>query len=307
MDYTVSDWPVRPMEFDAGKAAFDDPDTLFQVKWDGVRCLAYSYPEGIRLINRKLNERTAQYPEITGALSALKPGTVLDGEIVALGDSGRPDFPRVLKRDFARSQAKISLAMRSVPVHYMVFDILWLAGEPVYPLPIEDRLAMLHGLGFESGFIHAVESVEGSGKALFQAVDAEGLEGIVAKKKGSVYRIGQRTEDWKKIKCFRELTALIGGFLTEEGGRVRSLLVGVMEADGLTYIGSAASGVKQSEWARFREIFAGIPGPCPFINRPAQPDARWVQPKIPVSVRFLEYTPEGVMRAPVVLGFPGGL
>jgi len=306
MIYSLTDWPVVPMEFGAGKTPFDDPDTLFQVKWDGVRCLAYSYPDGIRLFNRKLNERTAQYPELAASLCSLGPGTVLDGEIVALGAEGKPDFPRVLRRDLARSQVRIGLAAKSVAVHYMVFDILWLNGEALYPLPIEQRLERLYGLRFQSNFIQAVESVQESGKALFAAVDAEGLEGIVAKKKGSVYRIGQRTEDWQKIKCFRDIDAVIGGFL-EESGRVRSLLVGIPEEDGLLYIGSAASGVKQREWSLLKNIFAGMPGPCPFKNKPTQPDARWVQPKVPVHLRFLEYTPEGVMRAPAVVEFPGGL
>ena len=294
-------WPVLPMEPMKRAEPFDDPETLFQVKWDGVRVLAYAYPEGIRLFNRRLHERTAQYPEIAEALAGLKPGTALDGEIVALDAAGKPDFPRVLRRDFARAGANIGPLTRSVPVHYMVFDVLWLAGEELLPWPLSERQEALKALALPPP-VHKVESTAGEGKALFAAVKAEGLEGIVAKKAASPYLIGQKTELWQKIKCFRTVTALVGGYLTE-GVRVRSLLVGLPEPEGLTYIGAAASGVTQQQWSLLREIFTGMAAPCPFVRAPTAAGVHWVRPEIKAEVRFLEYTSEGVMRAPSVLRF----
>lgn len=301
----MSDWPVPPMEPVSRPDPFDCPDTLFQVKWDGVRALAYAGSSGgVRLFNRKLHERTAQYPELIGGLAGLSGGTALDGEIVVPGEGGKPDFPRVLRRDLSRSQSKIDQLAGSAPAHYMVFDVLWLAGEPVYPLPLARRLELLEGIGFRSPYIHIVESLPGTGRALFDAVKAEGLEGIVAKRADSPYRIGVKTSLWQKIKCARTLTALVGGYLKEDPDLPRSLLLGVPRQEGLCYVGAAASGVTREEWRRLGELFGRIPGPCPFVNPPRDPRARWVRPALTVDVRFLEYTESGVMRAPVVTGFP---
>jgi len=306
MNYTLSDWPVRPMEPQLHMSPFDDPNTLFQVKWDGVRVLSYRYPDGrIRLFNRRLNERTLQYPELTEALSDIPKGTVLDGEIVALGPDGKPDFHRVLRRDLLQSSVKTRLLLPRIPVSYMAFDILWLNGKALYPLPLCERLKKLEDLPL-GGPIHLVDSVRGAGKALFEAVHAEGLEGIVAKKSDSSYRIGQKTPLWQKIKNSREITGLIGGYLINDSGAVRSLLVGLPEPDGLFYVGAAASGLTQAQLRALTEILPGLAGGCPFTPPPFVAGAKWVEPTLGVRLRFLEYTSQGAMRAPVILSFPGG-
>lgn len=304
MGYAMSDWPVPPMEPVSRPDPFDNPGTLFQVKWDGVRALAYLGPAGsVRLFNRRLHERTAQYPELVEGLAGLTGGTALDGEIVAPGEGGRPDFPRVLQRDLTRSPSKIKALAGGVPVRYMVFDVLWLAGEPVYPLPLTRRLELLEGIGFRSPLIHVVESLPGTGRALFDAVKAEGMEGVVAKKADSPYRIGAKTDLWQKIKCTRTLTAVAGGYLEGNPARPRSLLLGVPLREGLRFVGAAASGVTGEAWRTLGDLFGRIPGPCPFVNPPRDPRARWIRPVLAVGVRFLEYTESGVLRAPVVTGF----
>lgn len=300
-----SDWPVVPMEPVSRQDIFDSADMLYQVKWDGVRVLAYIYPDRrVRLFNRRLNERTEQYPELAESVSHLPGGTVLDGEIVALNTDGKPDFPRVLRRDLVRSAVKIRQAMYAVPICYMVFDVLWKSGRAVTAFPLHQRLKVLGELDIRAGFIHKVESVPQTGGALFEAVRAEGLEGVVAKKKNSAYLIGQKTDLWQKIKCFRNLTGVVGGYLQDDPARIRSLLVGIPEEGGLRYIGPAASGLTQKQLVQLKEIFTAIRGPCPFVNPPA--DGNWVLPMLRVEVRFLEYTPGGVMRAPSILGFPEG-
>ncbi|MEI6100297.1 MAG: DNA ligase, partial [Eubacteriales bacterium] len=184
------EWPVIPMEPVARADAFDSEDTLFQVKWDGVRVLAYAFPGGVRLFNRRLHERTQQYPELVDALEGLPPGTVLDGEIVALAKNGKPNFPRVLRRDLVHSLIKIKQAALAVPVHYMVFDVLWYAGRETMSLPLWERLEIMDGLKLFPGNIMKVDCEPKYGTALFEAVRNEGLEGIVAKKTDSIYIIG---------------------------------------------------------------------------------------------------------------------
>ena len=296
-------WPIVPMELTICDAPYDASDTLFQVKWDGVRCLAYAYPDGVRLYNRRLNTRTQQYPELIACLSALPKGTVLDGEIVALGPDGKPSFPRVLRRDLSRTAAKAGLLMGSVPIHYMVFDLLWYAGEPIYPLPLHERLERLSRIPLAApAFL--MDSVPEQGVALFDAVKHEGLEGIVAKKVDSAYRMGERSSEWQKIKCTRELNAIIGGYIKKPDG-MRCVLIGVQEENVLLYIGRASSGPTHKEWAALHARLKALHAPCPFSNPPpAEGDTVWVTPVLPIRVRFLEYTKEGVMRAPAILVLP---
>ncbi len=305
MAMTMEGWPVKPMELVIYDEPYDSADTIFQVKWDGVRCLAYAFPDGIRLFNRKLNARTAQYPELVQCLSFLPKGTVLDGEIIALGADAKPSFPRVLRRDLARSPLKAKIQPAAVPVSYMVFDILWLDEKPLYTLPLAERLDVLNTLPLKAP-VRKVDSVTGHGTALFEAVQAEALEGIVAKKANSPYLFGERSPLWQKIKCLREVDGVIGGYIPKEDG-VRSLLVGIREEHSLWYIGKAASGVTQEKWRQLKPQLLRIPGPCPFANPPVDRDAIWVQPVLPIRVRFLEYTQDGVMRAPAVVGLQGGL
>lgn len=308
MQFTVSDWPIKPMEPVPVDEAFDSADTFFQVKWDGVRVLTYVYPDGqVKLFNRRLNERTQQYPEIVEIMSKLPNGTVLDGEIIAFGCNGKPDFPRVLQRDFVRSSIKIKTLAENIQVHYMVFDVLWYDGEAVYNLPLIQRLQILEKINFISPLAHKSESITEKGKAFYEAVKSEGLEGIVAKKADSPYRIAKTTDLWKKIKCFQNITGLIGGYLQEGPVRIKSLLIGLEEPEGLRYIGTAASGVTQKEWQLLKNCFEKIPCNCPFTSKPAGANLHFVQPVLSVEVRFLEYTAEGLMRAPSVIAFPKGL
>lgn len=300
-------WPVLPMEPTAVQDAFDSPDFLFQVKWDGVRCLAYRYPDGaLRLFNRRLNERTRQYPDLMAALAFLPPGTVIDGEIIATGADGKPSFPLVLRRDLVKSAAKAGTLAHTLPASYMAFDLLWLEGVSLLDAPLAKRQERLRTLPLPKG-VQAVDSVEGSGRALFAAVGAEGLEGIVAKRRDSPYLVGKKTMLWQKIKHWREITVWAGGYLSDEAGRIRSLLVGTMEEGGLRYVGSVASGVTQRQWRLLQEHCDRLAGPCPFVNPPLSPGARWVKPLLSLRVRFLEYSPNGSLRNPSVVAFTGGL
>ncbi|MGI5877038.1 MAG: hypothetical protein ACOX7W_00355 [Christensenellales bacterium] len=304
---THADWPVRPMEPVSSESVIDEDDTLYQVKWDGVRVLAYIEESGVRLFNRNLRERTRQYPELVEQLSALDGDTVLDGEIIALNEYGKPDFPRVLERDLARAVQPGSQFIASRPVYYMVFDVLWYRGENLCDRPLTERLGVLDSLGFDEGsLIHRVESVPGAGTALFAAVKSEELEGIVSKKKDSPYRIGKKSELWRKVKCFRHITALVGGYRTQDD-RIRSLLLGIPREEGLLCVGAASTGISGRQWESLRVLLPKINAPCPFVNPPMMDGVRWVQPVLPVRVRFLEYTSRGNMRAPVITGFPEGI
>lgn len=298
----LTNWPIKPMELVIRNEPYDSEDTIFQVKWDGVRCLAYVCPEGVHLFNRKLNARDTQYPELISKLSVLPANTVLDGEIIVLGPDGKPSFPRVLSRDLARSPTKINWLVKAVPIHYMVFDVLWLGGKPLHALPLIVRIHALEKLHLPEP-ARRVDSIVDQGKALFNAAKAEDLEGIVAKRMNSPYRFGERSPSWEKIKCLREVDGLIGGYIPKLDG-MRTVLIGIRDDEALLYIGKASSGPTHKEWSRLKTQLSEIPASCPFANKPPEPDAVWVQPILPIRVRFMEYTGEGLMRAPAIIKLP---
>ncbi len=296
------EYPIKPMEPMRGVEIYDDPDTIYQVKWDGVRCLAYQTADSIRLFNRKLHERTQQFPEMVQDLDDLPQGTVLDGEVVVMGSEGRPNFFHSLKRDLVRKTYKIPMLMQTYPVDYMIFDILYHRGESVMERPLTERMALLHEVVRENGRLHLVDSVIEQGSALFQAVEAEGLEGVVAKRKDSPYLIGQKTPLWKKIKAWREVDTLIGGYIVREG-QLRSLLVGIPEDSGLRCVGGVASGLTEEMRSFLMQHFNKhqLSAP-PFINPPRE-SCHWVKPILGVRVRYLEWSNHGSLRNPSIVDF----
>lgn len=284
---------------------FDSDDFLFQIKWDGVRCLAYS-SNGIRLINRHLNERTTQYPEIVDALSFMPENTVIDGEIVVPGDDGKPSFHKVMQRDLAKTPHTITKLCHTLPAVYMVFDILWYKGRNIMEKPLTERIDYLKNLIRKNNSVFCVDSVFGTGIALFDAVKNESLEGIVAKELSSPYVLGKKVPLWKKIKNWREINAIIGGYSLDESGRIRSLMVGIPVGEGLRYVGNVYSGLTQEHLTVLKKYFeTKTPPPCPFINVTASKDAsiRWITPEINLKIKFLEWSPDGKLRNPTVVGF----
>lgn len=209
---------IKPMELTLLTEPFDAQDYLFQIKWDGIRCLAGSYNGDIRLINRKLNYRNKQYPEIAKAVSTFLPGdTLLDGEVIALNAEGKPDFYRMLKRDLARNSLKVQTIAPKIPVFYMVFDILYLQGENLMPKLLTERLEVLNNLIPQLAQVLPVDSIRERGRKLFQVAQEQELEGIVAKQIQSPYVPGKKTDYWYKIKAFRYLEAKIAGYKQGNG------------------------------------------------------------------------------------------
>ncbi len=281
--------------------AFDDPGWLWQLKWDGVRCLALSHPQGCRLWSRSGHRREETFPEIAAALADATggEGALLDGEIVALDEGGQPNFQRVMRR--ALLVRPTVGAIRSVPVVYAVFDILELAGCDLRPQGLEDRQRALDEILRPSGPLHRVRGDVGGGSTFLRGVRARNLEGAVAKRLGSPYVPGH-SPHWRKIKCRRTLQALITGYDTTHEDRLRSLCLGLRPSDDPlpTYIGNAGSGIAPSAADDLLAVLRRLPdAPPPHGARPA-PRRRWVAPLLATTVVFAEFTSDGILRAPVV-------
>lgn len=293
---------IVPMEPTLVRAPFDDPAFVFQVKWDGVRLLSFSEAGTLRLENRRRRRRDGFYPELETLPGRLKhSGLVLDGEVVAF-KGGKPSFPLVLRREQAGSPARARELARRVPIVYLVFDLLYLEGEPLLHRPLSERQERLQEVLRPAP--EAVEIVENfsSGTALFRAVEAQGLEGIVAKRRASLYVPG-KSRDWLKVKVRRRMLCLVGGYSTE-GKRLKSLLLGAWQGADLIYLGRVGTGLSAREWEELAAVLRDLTtAVCPFHRAPRGRSFRWVEPVLPVWVEYSEWTEDLHLRAPSLVGF----
>lgn len=185
----------------AAQAPFDSEDWLFEIKWDGVRALAFVEDGQVRIQSRHLLDMTPQFPELT-VLGALTGGTVLDGELVCL-KNGKPSLARIQQRVHLQARHRIRLLSERAPVNFVVFDLLYLHGRSVMSQPLVERRAMLEELVAKEGLprVQISQAIAGCGRNLFQAVAAAGLEGIMAKRAAGAYQPGKRSREWNKIKA----------------------------------------------------------------------------------------------------------
>jgi bifunctional non-homologous end joining protein LigD len=294
--------PIVPFEPAAADEIPSGPQWVSQIKWDGVRMLVYFDGASTRLVNRRLRERTMQYPELADARCYLRAkSAILDGEIVAF-DAGKPSFHEVMRRDGIRSARAVPAAARKIPVAYMVFDILYLDGEWVTGRSLDERQRLLGRVLEPVGCVRLVGN-ESDGAKLLDVMRAHGMEGIVVKDLSSTYAIGGKDGRWRKIKVRRDLTAVVGG-VTYGGGRVNALLLGLYDRQGrLHYIGHAGSGrLTARDWAGITAAAELIRVPeCPFaVKPPRSAGAVWVRPLLTAKVRYLEWTPGRTLRQPVI-------
>lgn len=288
--------PRRAEKFPVGK------DWVAQVKWDGVRILTYWDGNSVRLFNRKKNERTAQFPELTEVKAYCQASSIiLDGEVIAL-EKGKPSFHKVMKRDGLRRLEKLEWARRNVPIAYMIFDILFYNGDWVISRTLQERQGLLEKIIHPTEEIHRVENFPDS-SSLFNVIQAQEMEGVVCKELQSAYVIGGKDQRWQKVKNYRDLWAVIGG-VTLRGKSVNALLLGAYDAEGrLWYIGHAGTGkLTQTEWKQLtRQLLPLKQNKRPFVNQPSRlQEALWVEPHMTVKVKYMEWTEGGTLRQPSI-------
>lgn len=294
---------IPAMEPILRKEVLDREDFLYQVKWDGVRMLVYIEAEQVVLMNKRWHNRTRQYPELQQLPDYLKaPSAVLDGELVVL-NGNRPDFSAVIARDRCNKPSSIAYYERVWPVHYMVFDLLFLSGKDLRATSLENRLQQLQNVLMDNPLASVVESFD-QGPALFQAVQDMEMEGIVAKKRDSPYLAGKHHQAWFKIKCQRWQDCIIGGY-TLRNNKVNALLLGVYRQQRLDYAGRAGSGLSAEQIALLSQDLPKIQTEAsPFDNYKQQRAGQFfVQPLLGVRVSFLEWTEDLRLRHPVLESF----
>lgn len=283
---------------------FIDSDWVFELKWDGVRAILFSDGVAPVLRSRAGNDITARYPELAG-FHPDRP-LVLDGEIVALDAAGRPSFERLQRRMNLSGAHEIAVAAATIPISYVAFDLVYDGGD-VSGEPWEQRRSRLDRLELPAPFVVSTVVPEDP-TALWALVEERGLEGIMAKRRSATYRPGARSHDWLKITRFRQVRAMVGGYLPGEGGRTGtfgSLLLGLWDGLALRWIGSVGSGFGGAALGAIRETLDVLTiAESPFGDDPDLPaTAVWVDPRLVAMVQYKEFTTAGRLRAPSFKGF----
>ncbi len=299
---------VLPMLARAGGLPRDEGNWSFEVKWDGIRAIGYLQPGRIRLESRNLRDITAGYPELRGILLDLgMREAVLDGELVAFDEDGRPSFARLQRRMHVTAPAAVRRLAASTPVVYAIFDLLYLDGHPLLELPYGVRRRRLEELALEGPAWRVPAVHVGEGSRLLAATVQQGLEGIVAKRLDSTYDPGRRSGVWIKVKNTRRQELVIGGWIPGEGRRAQrigALLMGYHQHGRFRSAGRVGTGFTEATLDDLRERLAPLErDSSPFTDGPKPPrEAKFVEPCLVAEIEFTEWTADGVLRAPSFKG-----
>src|SRR3954463_9496102 len=297
---------LRPMLAEAQEKPFNAPGWLFELKLDGYRALA-SRDQTSRLLSRNGNDLSDCFPEIVQALKALPfERVLLDGELVALDEHGRPSFQRLQQRAQLRRALDIRHAVVDCPVTFYAFDLLAFDGFDLRGLPLSTRKRLLQRVAPLAGVIRYLDHFEDDGIVLYQQVQKLGLEGIVAKRSDSPYKSG-RSSVWIKIRTRRTEDFVVVGFTEPKGSRsgFGALHLGSYHNGELRYSGRAGSGFSEKQLFEVRETLQSLLlGDAPCAGPLPQGDGtRWVEPRLVCEVEYTERTEEGLLRQPVFLRF----
>ena len=292
----------KPMLARLAQQPFSGKDWLFEIKWDGFRAIAY-VNQALSLRSRNQKELKYNFPELE-ELAQLAHNVVLDGEIVVVKE-GKPDFQALLERGQATSPVEIELQAKRSPVVYVVFDILEKDGVSLVDLPLTERKEILKKSVKEGKHVLLSDFVEEKGEAYYRVALEKGLEGVMAKKKDSVYEQGVRSGNWLKIKKLRSCDCVIFGYTQGSGARsgtFGALLLGLYDGEKPVYVGKVGTGFSQALLQTLSEKFQQLKTEkAPF--EPDIPDeVTWLKPELVCEVGYQVVTRDVRLRMPRFLG-----
>jgi bifunctional non-homologous end joining protein LigD len=298
---------IEPMLARSGSLPRDEQRFGFEVKWDGIRTVLFCDHGHVYLQGRNYSDFTPRYPEVRELARELGARrVVLDGEVVAFDDEGRPSFERLQARMNLGSDSAVRRRMRDTPVTYVIFDLLYLDGRSTLPLAYEDRRRVLEALELEGPGWRTPAYHRGEGSSLLAATRELGIEGVVAKRLVSIYEPGRRASGWIKVKNVNLQDVVIGGWTPGEGGRsahLGALAVGIMEDGRLVYAGKVGTGFTESTLTMLRRELEPLRrADSPFTGRQPPKGTIFVEPRLVASVEFREWTKSGTLRAPSFKG-----
>jgi|SRR5579884_2903633 len=296
---------VTPMLATLVDEPFDDPEWLFEIKWDGYRAICTVHEDGaVELVSRNGLDLLQRFPELADLARAWNTlPIVVDGEIVSLDEHGRSSFQRL--QESLTSRRAAGAARKRGALTYAAFDLLYADGKDLRKSPLEQRKALLERAIADADLVLYSKHVAGNGCALFAQAQKQQLEGIIGKRRDSLY-VERRTRDWVKIKAQLVQECVIGGFTEPRGSRTGfgALLLGLYSGKELQYVGHAGTGFNtkllQSLTADLKRIERKT---SPFSNRvDSNSKPHWVEPKMVAQIRFTEWTRDGYLRQPAFLG-----
>jgi bifunctional non-homologous end joining protein LigD len=317
----ISDGPVKrpmpttihPMLATSVDKPFDGTDWLFEIKWDGYRAVTFIENGRVRLVSRNQNELTQRFPELKDLAKSVKAkNAILDGEVVALDEQGRASFSLMQQRTGFHPGGHRAAEKADVPVLYYAFDLLYLDGYDWRKVALEERKKKLASILITGDALRYSDHYEKQGKALFEMARQKGLEGILAKKRDSIYQ-ERRSSEWLKIKIRHRLEAVIGGYTEPEGSRAHfgSIVLGLYDKQGrLIHVGQAGSGFDQNSLEEVWKLLKKRETKKnPFHGEvEALRKVYWVKPELVAEIEYAEWT-DGAskgsgpkLRAPVFLG-----
>ncbi|HWM62651.1 MAG TPA: non-homologous end-joining DNA ligase [Solirubrobacterales bacterium] len=295
---------VVPMNAKLAKLPAGDEGWAAEVKWDGVRAIAYCRPGRLQLQSRNLRDITAQYPEVKrlsrqlGAVDA-----VLDGELVAFDEAGRPSFEHLQQRIHQTAESVVRRRMKSHPVTYEIFDLLYLDGHDLMDEPYSRRREILEALELSGPSWQTPGYSTGRAKELLAASGEQGLEGLVLKRLDSRYAAGKRGSSWLKVKNVGRQEFVIGGWLPGEGrrrDRLGAILLGYFDPDDgqtLHYAGKVGTGFSEKDLTELPKRLKPLErNSNPFAGRRGPKAARFVEPELVAEIEFRELTADGMVR-----------
>lgn len=289
----------QPMMARTTEKPFNDPGWIFEVKWDGIRAIAYVDGE-ISIKTRNDKELITKFPELR-ELSELTNNVVLDGEIVVLTD-GLPDFHAVASRNQASESRDIQILAAQRPATYIVFDILEADGESLIDLPLRQRLSILKKRLKQGRYIIQGEPIREFGKEYYEAVVLKNLEGIIAKRRDSTYQPGARSSDWLKIKQVKTCDCVVFGYTQGTGNRSNTfgaLLLGLYDEGKPVYVGRVGTGFSDTELSDLYQQLETIQISTPWFDESDIPrKSLWVEPKFVAQVGYQQVTRDRRLRAP---------
>ncbi len=297
-----------PMLPERASQPFDSSHHFFEFKWDGIRALLFVSPNHFRLQNRKLQDISYKYPELSSLKREIEEEAILDGEIVVISE-GKPNFKKVQEREHQEKEDRIKVYRKIMPVTYVAFDLLYFKGKSLFETPLFKRRELLQNNFIETPHFIFSREIKREGKKFYKKALKLGFEGIVAKEVNSPYLPGKRSSYWLKIKKEQTLDLIICGFTPGKGereGLFGSLILGAYSDDGsLEFVSKVGSGFTRKDMKFILSILNPLKVKSPLFSieevRLSREKNVWVEPKIVCEVKFVEFTPKGSLRSPIFL------
>lgn len=295
-------YDIKPMLLKTTSKPFDNKDYIFELKFDGIRCIAYCNKNQTKLFTRNNNEITLTFPELLQIHKQCKKSCVLDGEIVYVDQNGKLDFSALQKRLMTKTSSKIDKISKEYPASFVVFDILVLENKNLMNKPLMERKDNLNKNVKENDYITISKHIDTYGTKMFEFVKENNLEGIIAKNKNSLYFPGKRSDNWLKIKNILDEDFNICGYIRNEKGEIKDAVICKLEngkpvLEGKIYVGA-------NKYNReFLEKFAKINTLKKPLFKNQDPNIVWLKPTLVCTVEFLEKTKTNQRRQPIFKGF----